>query len=73
MTPQHANLIDNLKDAQTRARAMQEAGLDGLPSDAYGDGYLEHQARMIITDMRRRYGFDGMRERIAELIMEEAR
>lgn len=53
MKPQHANLINNLKDAQTRARAMKEAGLDGLPSicDVKPPEYLEALETLLRHDI----------------------
>jgi hypothetical protein len=41
------------------------------PADAYGAGYLQHQARTTFRDLARLVGLDEARQVIAEIINDE--
>lgn len=68
MSAQHQDLLNHIKDPKRRAQAAAE--IEGLPSEAYGDGYLEHRAHSLLDDLEARYGFQGAREFIAERLLE---
>ncbi|MBI1620320.1 hypothetical protein [Aquamicrobium zhengzhouense] len=53
----------------TPEQIEHRAHLDAL---TFPDGYIEFQAAETVRNLIRRYGFEGARQKVAEILMDEA-